>query len=333
MCSYQDAFRRIGIKLEGMDPQSVIRTCIHQDEMRRELLRKRSTEEARVESLKRQKAQLQAQLQHTMFEQQRTTNRLLSEREKRLNDAEKRLEAERAEYTFMMEAVQPVKIGLQHLARKVLGVKADLASVEEVEKLMEKLQSKLAQIMDEMRQAQAAVGETPGLTASKSTASLASYGKGALPGESALRTMEAVMSPSGELPPWLMSEHNVRVKPQRTESDSDDDDELPPVDAGSTRNRRRGTGRGATALGGLSRREDSRGGMAGGLGLGVSMGMGMGGGDSPHSDDDSEEDAVINRHELKMVSQEKVMKETRRMRRALKTIGDQEESKAGGSGR
>lgn len=45
-----------------------------------------------------------------MFDQERTTNRVLSDREKELQEAIKQLEAERSEFQFMQSTVQPVKV-------------------------------------------------------------------------------------------------------------------------------------------------------------------------------------------------------------------------------
>ena len=47
---------------------------------------------------------------------------MLSLREKELQEAEKRLEQERNEFEFMQTTVQPIKIGIQYLAKKVLDV-------------------------------------------------------------------------------------------------------------------------------------------------------------------------------------------------------------------
>lgn len=52
----------------------------------------------------------QQELQKTMFDQERTTNRVLSDREKELQEAIKQLEAERSEFQFMQSTVQPVKV-------------------------------------------------------------------------------------------------------------------------------------------------------------------------------------------------------------------------------
>ena len=51
---YEDAFRKIGVKLDQLDPKTIIETCIAQDEIRKDLLQKRAAEEERVESLKEQ---------------------------------------------------------------------------------------------------------------------------------------------------------------------------------------------------------------------------------------------------------------------------------------
>ncbi len=78
----------------------------------------------RVDSLRAALSAVQAEVQGAMFEQERTTNRVLSIREKELQDAEKRLEQERNEFEFMRGTVQPIKIGIQFLAKKVLDVEA-----------------------------------------------------------------------------------------------------------------------------------------------------------------------------------------------------------------
>ena len=51
---YEEAFRKIGVKLDNLDPKSIIETCLAQDEIRKDLIEKRTLEEERVEDLKKQ---------------------------------------------------------------------------------------------------------------------------------------------------------------------------------------------------------------------------------------------------------------------------------------
>lgn len=148
---------------------------------------------------------------------------MLTEREKLLNEAEKQLEAERSEFQFMQQTVQPVKvttlfalctswsincgqIGLQHLAKKILDVQADLVDVSEIEWVMEQIQAKLSKIMDETRQVQTdhSVGGTTPSAAEKPTVSMASL----------------IDTDSGKTPTWLMSPYNIRVPPLGREEDA-----------------------------------------------------------------------------------------------------------------
>jgi len=203
---YEEAFRKIGVKLENLDPKSIIETCLAQDEIRKDLIEKRTLEEERVEDLKKQLAAAQEELNNTMYDQERTTNRVLSDREKELNEAEKQLEAERSEFQFMQATVQPVKIGIQHLAKKVLDVQVDLSDIAEIEWVMNQVQSKLAKIIEETRQDVGTVrSPTP-----------AAAGKSDTPAGVRRTSLSlAGLTDAEENASWLLSPFNVRVQAKK----------------------------------------------------------------------------------------------------------------------
>lgn len=203
---YEEAFRKIGVKLDNLDPQTVIQTCLAQDEIRKDLLRKRAAEEERVAELTRQLANAQQELQETEIQQQRTTNRLLADAEKQLNEAEKKLEAEKSEFQFMQSTVQPVKIGIQHLAKKVLDVQVDLSDVGEIEWVMDQVQARLAKIIEDTRADLSTM--RPASPALDSTGAPAPERRHSL---SLAGDVEDGIAGAD----WLMSPHNLRVRSHR----------------------------------------------------------------------------------------------------------------------
>lgn len=141
-----------------------------------------------------------------MYDQERTTNRVLSDREKELNEAEKQLEAERSEFQFMQATVQPVKIGIQHLAKKVLDVQVDLSDIAEIEWVMNQVQSKLAKIIEETRQDVGTMrSPTPSAGASKA-------GDTANGGTRRTSLSLAGLTDAEENASWLLSPFNVRIQ-------------------------------------------------------------------------------------------------------------------------
>lgn len=211
---YEEAFRKIGVKLDNLDPKSIIETCLAQDEIRKDLIEKRALEEERVEDLKQQLAAAQEELNNTMYDQERTTNRVLSDREKELNEAEKQLEAERSEFQFMQATVQPVKIGIQHLAKKVLDVQVDLSDIAEIEWVMNQVQSKLAKIIEETRQD---VGTMRSPTPS------APVGKSETPGVRRTSLSLAGLTDAEENASWLLSPFNVRIQAKSQQLEAEEE--------------------------------------------------------------------------------------------------------------
>ena len=141
-----------------------------------------------------------------MYDQERTTNRVLSDREKELNEAEKQLEAERSEFQFMQATVQPVKIGIQHLAKKVLDVQVDLSDIAEIEWVMNQVQSKLAKIIEETRQD---VGTMRSPTPSAGTSKPSDAANG---GTRRTSLSLAGLTDAEENASWLLSPFNVRIQ-------------------------------------------------------------------------------------------------------------------------
>ena len=85
-------------------------------------------EEARLERLQEEQAEIKQQSQEILLSaEDRTTNRMMVEYERRLHNAEKRQEGERKNFEHAKKLVQPVRYGLQELHRKC-GTALDAAA-------------------------------------------------------------------------------------------------------------------------------------------------------------------------------------------------------------
>lgn len=274
---YEAAFRRIGVNPEDVDADKIISACKQQDAIRRDLIRRRAAEEQRVAYLQQQLTDAQRTLQATLADRERTTNRVLSETERDLSEAETKLEAERSEFQFLQHSLQPVKIGLQQLAFKVLGVSVDLTDAEEITLVLSKIQHRLASVLEESSRLLSAGDPASSKVPPPPTVSqtVVHEGKDLKP------TLHAsYIDPHKEAPDWLVTEFNVRVGPSASE------------DASSSGRQ------------GSTKRKPRR--LAG-------LGVVDGDGDAAYSSDSDTE--VLDRDDLKKVAQSILHHSTRKARR------------------
>eukprot|EP01029_Cantina_marsupialis_P004574 TRINITY_DN1465_c0_g2_i2.p1 TRINITY_DN1465_c0_g2~~TRINITY_DN1465_c0_g2_i2.p1 ORF type:complete len:674 (-),score=214.27 TRINITY_DN1465_c0_g2_i2:468-2489(-) len=152
---YKKAFKEIGITSEKLDAPAIIRQCLAQTEINDELTMKRTERITEIDSLKTRLSSTQEKLNDSFYGAERTTNRVLGDHEKLLNEEEKSLEKSRSRFLFMKNVVQPVKIGVQHLAESVTTDKfGELRSEEDVMLALHRIQESMGRIRIEVESKQ-----------------------------------------------------------------------------------------------------------------------------------------------------------------------------------
>eukprot|EP00948_MAST-09A_sp_MAST-9A-sp1_P002486 g2486.t1 len=118
---FSEALKKIGLKLEGLDPSAIVQTLLAHDETNIELRKTKAIEEERSEKIRQEISDAKEVFRQAQYTTTQTTNRMISDREKDLHDTEKKLEETMRQWDTISEVVNPVQTGLSHLARKLLG--------------------------------------------------------------------------------------------------------------------------------------------------------------------------------------------------------------------
>eukprot|EP00947_MAST-08B_sp_MAST-8B-sp1_P001909 g1909.t1 len=121
---YKAAFARIGIDLDFSEPEDVSRECLKKLEINRDFKSRKARAEQLLEELKAQEKDASKRMQEAMFfSGTTTTNRMLTKLEEDV-DQTRRLAARAHEgYKYLEEHLQPALLGIQHIAKKILGIK------------------------------------------------------------------------------------------------------------------------------------------------------------------------------------------------------------------
>ncbi|KAA0151666.1 hypothetical protein FNF27_02524 [Cafeteria roenbergensis] len=216
-------------------PQEVVRVAREELQVWESLVQKLTDEEARVAQLTAKLAEARAALEapEAAVPAPRA-HRELAEREAELQAALKRADAEKTRLEFARESVEPVRLGLQVMAERLLGVHASLDAAGSTRRVLQALRGKVAVLMDECRRMRAkdadaeedgasrpptppdGPGEGVSLRAG-APASPVSTGGGARAGasNSTAAALVQAMEAGADLG---LSEHNVRVQPRSGEA-------------------------------------------------------------------------------------------------------------------
>jgi hypothetical protein len=214
-----------------VDPGAVLKLAAEQQAVWDAMVNKLEAEEERVAKLSAKLRQAKAALEapEALVTAPRA-HRQLAEQETRLQGVHKSVEAERARLDFSHTSIEPVRLGLQVVCERLLGMYASFDAASSTRRVMRALKGKIAVIMDECRRMRAKEADADGEAAASRAASplgdaasgsmaapsspVASVARGGLPTTTSA-ALEEAMSAAEELG---VSAFNVRVQPRSAEA-------------------------------------------------------------------------------------------------------------------
>lgn len=106
---------------EGITVQTVLNLCKRQDDAREDLLNKCEDEEMNISELAQELKTAEKYLHQVREEKEETlSNRYLNELEQQLGSEHKIIDHQKAELEYLYDAVQPVRLGLQHIVSRIM---------------------------------------------------------------------------------------------------------------------------------------------------------------------------------------------------------------------
>ncbi|EQC32576.1 hypothetical protein SDRG_09894 [Saprolegnia diclina VS20] len=190
----EEAFRRIGLHGDRVDPNEIVMMCKAHEQLRDELQERQATQTEHLASVKRRIDALRIELQGNRG---RTTRRLIIEDDNdvlvALQKQERLLHKARDQYEFIQQIVNPVKAGIQQIVSQVTSETVNVESVKAIEIALERVEVELSRFLNDSSSA----SSKEGLTAEASSSSL-----------------KAATLASWTKPNEITSPHNVRVKPK-----------------------------------------------------------------------------------------------------------------------
>ncbi|KDO32691.1 hypothetical protein SPRG_02391 [Saprolegnia parasitica CBS 223.65] len=168
MFSCEEAFRRIGLHGDRVDPNEIVMMCRAHEQLRDELQARQASQTEHLTSVKRRIEALRIKLQGNRG---RTTRRLIVEDDNdvlvALQKQERLLHKARDQYEFIQQIVHPVKAGIQQIVSQVTSETVNVDSVRAIETALERVEVELSRYIND-----SSASSKESLTAEVSSSSL-----------------------------------------------------------------------------------------------------------------------------------------------------------------
>jgi len=217
-----------------VEPEAVLRVAKEEQTVWAAMAVKLEGEEDRVAQLTAKLTEARAALEAPEASVQAPrAHRELAECEGELQGLSKAADAERARLDFAHESMEPVRLGLQVLSERLLGLRASFDAAAGTRRVMQALRGKVAVLMDECRRMRAREADADGEQAASRAASplgdgasaslsapaspVSGAGAGGAAPTAASRALDEAMAAAADL---KLSSFNVRVPPRSSQAHS-----------------------------------------------------------------------------------------------------------------
>ncbi|OQR96472.1 hypothetical protein ACHHYP_15800 [Achlya hypogyna] len=191
----EEAFRRLGLTGDRVNPAEIVLLCKAHDQLRDELVARQATQAEHLKRVKQRLRGVRAELQGTRSKSARRLDRDGDDLALALQRQETKLGHARDEYDYVQQIVHPVKAGIQQIVSQVTAETVNADSIKAIEAALERVERQLVGLL-----------EDEAVDALKTTTNLVRL---AAANSNLMHKQAAWTKATG-----ITSPHNVRVKPK-----------------------------------------------------------------------------------------------------------------------